>query len=166
MHAGVGLDHDEREAAAGEDGAVGLVVLTVALVQAGGVDVEGVGVLHRELAHAQQAGLGARLVAELGLDLVPDLRELLVAAQLVARDGGHDLFVGHAQADVGALAVLEAEQIVAKDGPAAALLQRSRGNQRREEELLADLVHLLADDGDDLVQRALAEEEIASRCRR
>ncbi len=42
--------------------------------------------------------LGPRLVAKLGLDLVPDLRQLLVAAQLAAGDGGHHLFVRHAQA--------------------------------------------------------------------
>ena len=75
-----------------------------------------------ELADAQQAGLGAGLVAELGLDLVPDLGQLLVAAQLVAGDGGHDLFVGHAEAELGALAVLEAEHVVAHAGPAAGLL--------------------------------------------
>ena len=39
--------------------------------------------------------------------------------------------------------------------------QISRGMQRRQEKLLPDLVHLLAHDGDDLVQRALAEEQIA-----
>ena len=102
--------------------AVGCVVLVVALVEAGRVDIEGVGVLHDELADTEQAGLGAGLVAELGLDLVPDLRELLVAAQLVARDGGHDLFVGHGQAELGAFAVFEAEHVVAHAGPAAGFL--------------------------------------------
>ena len=75
-----------------------------------------------ELADAEEAGFGAGLVAELGLDLVPDLGELLVAAELVARDGGHDLFVGHGEAELGALAVLEAEHVVAHAGPAAGLL--------------------------------------------
>ncbi len=50
--------------------------------------------------------LGARLVAELGLDLIPDLRELLVAAKLLAGDVGHDLLVGHGEAELGALAIL------------------------------------------------------------
>ncbi len=158
--AGVGFDGDELEAAAGEDGAVDLVVQVEALVEAGGIDVEGVGVLHDELAHAQQARLGARLVAKLGLDLVPDLRQLLVAAQFAAGDGGHDLFVGHAQAELGALAVLEAEHVVAHAGPAAALDPRLLGQDGGEKELLADLVHLFAHDGDDLVERALAEEEV------
>ena len=36
----------------------------------------------------------------------------------------------------------------------------SLGRMRGQEELLADLVHLFADDGDDLVERPLAEEEV------
>ena len=97
-------------------------MLVVAEVEARLVDVEGVGVLHGELAHAEQAALGARLIAELGLDLVPDLRKLLVAAQLVARDGGHDLFVRHGEHELGALAVLEVEHVLSHDGFAAGLL--------------------------------------------
>ena len=102
-------------------------MLVVREVKAGLVDVEGVGVLHDELADAQEAGPGARFVAELGLDLVPDLRELFVAAELVAGDGGHDLFVGHAEAEVCAFAVLEAEHVVAHDDPAAGLLPQLAG---------------------------------------
>ena len=97
-------------------------MLVVGDVEAGFVDVEGVGVLHNELADAEKAGFGAWLVAELGLDLVPDLGELLVAAELVAGDGGHDLFVRHSEAEVGAFAVLEAKHVFAHDGPAAGLL--------------------------------------------
>jgi hypothetical protein len=136
-------------------------VFSVALVETGVVDVEGIGVLHDELSHAEQAGLGTRLVAELGLDLVPDLRELLVAAQLVARDGGHDLFVGHPQAEVGSLAVLQAEHIVAHGLPAARLFPYLAGVQSGEQELLADLVHLFAHDGGDLVNGAIAQKKIA-----
>ena len=158
--AGVGLDGDELQAAAGEDAAVDLVVLVVGDVQAGFVDVEGVGVLHDELTDPQQACLGARLVAELGLDLVPDLRQLLVAAQLVAGNGGHHLFVGHAQAKVGALAILQAKHVGAHGDPAAGFVPDLARQQGREQELLADRVHLLADDRDDLVDRPVAEEEV------
>ena len=103
---GVRFDGDEAEAAAGKDVAVGLVVLVVAEVEAGVVEIEGVGILHQELTDAEQAGLGTGLVAEFGLDLVPDLGELLVAAELSAGNGGHDLFVGHGEAELSALAVL------------------------------------------------------------
>ena len=158
--AGVGFDGEEVEAAAGEDAAVDGVVLFIGEVEASGVDIEGVGVLHEELADAQEAGFWAGLVAELGLDLIPDLGELLVAAELVAGNGGHDLFVSHGEAQVGALAVLEAEHVVAHAGPSSGLLPDLGGVDGGQEELLADGVHLLADDGDDLINGALAEREV------
>ena len=57
---------------------------------------------------------GARLVAEFGLNLIPDLRQLFVAAQLAAGDHCHDFFVRHAQTHLRALAVLEAKHISVK----------------------------------------------------
>ncbi len=136
-------------------------MLVVAGVEAGVVDVEGVGVLHDELADAEEAGLGAGLVAELGLDLVPDLGELLVAAELAARDGGHDLFVGHGEAVLGAFAVLEVEHVFAHAGPAAGLFPELARVEGGEEEFLADFVHLVADYGDDFIDASVPEEEVA-----
>ncbi len=135
-------------------------MFAVGLVEAGLVDVEGVGVLHDELADAEEAGLGAGLVAELGLDLIPDLGELFVAAELLAGDVGHDLFVSHGEAELGTLAVLEAEHVLAHAGPSAAGLPHFFGIEGGEEKLLSDLVHLFADDGDDFVYGAIAEEEV------
>ena len=131
--AGMRFHGDYVEAAAGEDPAVGVVVLLVGDVQAFGVHVEGVGVLHDELADAQQAGFGPGLVAELGLDLIPDLRQLLVAAQFAARDGGHDFFVRHAEAQVAPEAVLEPEHVVAHDVPAAGFLPHFGGIERGQQ---------------------------------
>ena len=54
-------------------------MLAVALLQRLFVDVEVVGVRHDELTGTQHADLGPRLVALLGLDVVPELRQLLVA---------------------------------------------------------------------------------------
>jgi len=68
--------------------------------------------------------------------------------------------VGHAQAKLGALAVLEAEHVVAHDGPAAALDPGVLGEDAGEQEFLADFVHFVADDGDDLVEGTLSEEEV------
>ena len=68
--AGLGLDDDVLEPEPVEDPDVGVAVPLVARVEAGVVDVEGVGVLHHELAAAQQPGAGPRLVAVLVLDLV------------------------------------------------------------------------------------------------
>ena len=81
-------------------------MLLVGNVEPGRIDVERIRVLHDELPHAQQAGPRPRLVAELGLNLVPDLGKLLVAAQFLARDVGHDFLVGHAQRQLGAFAIL------------------------------------------------------------
>ena len=136
-------------------------MLVVAFVEPGGIHIEGIAVLHDELAHSQQTRPRPGLVAELGLNLIPDLRQLLIAAQFLARDVGHHLFMGHAQSQPCALAVLEAEHILAHAGPTPALFPEFARMERRQQEFLTDRVHLLPDDGDDLVQRSLAEEKIA-----
>src|SRR5208283_5216329 len=120
---------------------------------------ERIRVFHDELTHPQQARLGARLVAELGLNLIPDLRQLLLAAQLLARDVGHDFFMSHAQTKIGALAILEAKHVFAHRRPASARLPNFARIQRRQVEFLADLVHLLADDAHDLLGGAVAQEQ-------
>ena len=77
--AAVGLGHQHRQAAAPEDVAVRLRHVLIGGVQAGVVGVEGVGVLHVELAHPYQPGAGTGFVAELGLNLVQQLRQVAVA---------------------------------------------------------------------------------------
>ena len=119
--AGISVNGNKPQAAALEDRAIGCVMQVVALIEPFLVQVEAVAVFHDELAHAHQAGLGPRFIAKLGLDLVPDLRQLLVAAQLAARNRGHDLFVRHAQAKIRALAVFQAKHVVAHARPAPAL---------------------------------------------
>ena len=160
--AGVGFHHGVPQSAALENAAIGLVVLVVGGVQAGLVHVERVGVLHEELAHAQETGFRPRFVAELGLDLIPDLGELFVAAQFAAGDGGHDLLVRHAEAEVAAEAVLQPEHVVAHHVPAAGFLPDLGRIQRGQVHLLpADGVHLLAHDLLDLEERALGQEQVA-----
>ena len=160
--AGVSFDHLVGEAAALEDAAVGAAVLLVGAIETGLVEIERVGVLHEELAHAQQAALGAGLVAELGLDLIPDLRKLLVAAELAAGDRGHDFLVGHAEAKLALEAVAQAEHGVAHGVPAAGFLPEFGGVEGREVDLLrADGIHLFAHDLLDLEQRPLGEKQVA-----
>jgi hypothetical protein len=163
------LGGDERDAQAREDPAVRLVVQVEGAVQPRLVQVEAVGVLHGELPHPQQAGLGAGLVAELGLDLVPDLRQLAVGAQL-QRQQREDLLVGHAEREVGAPAVAQPEHLLAHGRPAAGPLpDLGRVHHRQQELLAADAVHLLADDLDDpgphphrqRQQRVVAGHELA-----
>src|SRR6185437_3883023 len=71
--AGVRFHDDESQAAASKGCSVGIVVFSVRDIQSGGVDVEGVRVLHDELANAQQSRFRTRFVPKLGLDLIPDL---------------------------------------------------------------------------------------------
>ena len=160
-HAGVTLHHHALEAAARVDALVGGDVLAVALLQRLFAHIQAVGVLHDELARAQHAALGPRLVALLGLEVVPHLRQLLVAVDLPRGEPGDDLFVGHGERHVGVLAVLEAEHLAADGVPAAALLPDLRRLQHRHEHLLAaDGVHLLADDLLDLLHHAPAGRQV------
>ena len=149
------------DAEPGEDPLVGVPVPLERGVKAGLVDVEAVGVLHRELADPQQAALRPRLVPELGLELVPELGQLAVGGELWA-EVGEDLLVRHAEHDLGALAVLEAEHLLAHDREPAGLLPDLGGLHARQQELLrADPVHLLADDLHDLRADADAERQQA-----
>ena len=75
---GVGLHDDVLHAEAREDALVGVALRVVARVEPGVGRIERVGVLHRELAAAQQTGAGARLIAVLVLDLVDRERQILI----------------------------------------------------------------------------------------
>ena len=66
-------------------------------IEAGLVEIERIGVLHREFAHSEQAALGSGLVTELGVHLVPDLRKRLVGGDFLGEVGEH-LLLGHAEA--------------------------------------------------------------------
>ena len=160
-HAGIRVHHDVAHAAALEDAAVRVVVRLVGAVERGRVGIEGVGVLHEELARPQHAGARPRLVALLGLDLVPDLGQVTVGPDLLGGQPRDDLLVRHAQAHVAAVAVLEPEHLGPDRVPAAGLLPDLGGEEHRHGDLLpADGVHLLADDGVDLVEHPLAEREV------
>jgi len=113
-------DNDERGIFRTHDGGKTWEKVLYKDSKTGGIDVEGIRILHHELPHPQQARLRPRLIAKLGLNLIPDLRQLLVAAQFLASNLGHVLFMRHAQAKVGALAVFQPEKIVAHHRPAAA----------------------------------------------
>ena len=106
-----GLDDHVLEAEPVEDLDVGVAVRVVGRLQAGVVDVEGVGVLHHELAAAQDAGPGPGFVAVLGLDLVQRQRQVLVGGVQVLHQQGEHLLVGRPEQVVGALAVLEPEEV-------------------------------------------------------
>ena len=156
-HAVVALHSEKAHATAREDAVVGGHMLVVAHLHSLDVDVEAIGVLHDELASPQDPALGTRLVALLGLDVVPKLRQLLIRPHLARRQPGDHLFVGHREGHVGALAVLEAEELLAHLVPAPRLTPDLRRVDDRHEQLLAaDGVHLVADDAGDLLHHAPA----------
>ena len=104
--------HDDvLEAEPVEDPDVRLAVRVVGLLQTRVVDVEGVGVLHHELAAAQDARPGTRLVAVLRLDLVERQRQVLVRRVQVLDQQREHLLVRRAEQVVAALAVLQPEEL-------------------------------------------------------
>ena len=154
-----GFDDDVLELEPVEDPDVGVAVRLVAVLEARVVDVEGVGVLHDELA-ARRARADAPRRGTLGLDLVDRERQVLVRRVQVLHHEREHLLVGGPEQVVVALAVLEPEDAVAVLRPAAGRLVGLPGQQRGERELLgADGVHLLADDPLDLAQRAQSERQ-------
>ena len=129
-------------------------------VETGLVDVEGISVLHDELPYPQQPRLRTWFIAKLGLNLIPDLGKLLVAAQFFAGDVGHHLFMGHAKTQVSALAILQAEHVVAHARPTAARFPNFTRIQSRQQEFLPDFVHLFANNAHDFVNGSLTEEQV------
>src|SRR5262249_48521606 len=159
-HARVGLNHVKAKSTALEDLAVRRLVRRVRTVESGQVGIERVGVFHQELTRAQHPGARSRRVAFLRMDVIPDLRQAGVGADLWGGQPGDDLFVRHAQAHVGALAVLELEHL-GDVVPAPRLLPDLGGVHHGHGDLLpADRVHLFPDDRVDLVEDALAEGKV------
>ena len=124
-------------------------------LEAGLVAVERVRVLHDELADADQPAARPRLVAVLGLEVVPGLRQLPVALEL-ARVEGERLLVRQREHEPPARAILHVEDL--GDLVAPGRLPELDGRQHGREPLLrADRLHLLADDLLDLAVHAPAE---------
>src|SRR3546814_6462055 len=84
---GVGLHGDRLQAKPREGAQVGDELFLVGEARRLVVDVEGIGVLHQELAAPHDAEARAHLVAELPLDVVEPLRQVAVA--LGARSEEH-----------------------------------------------------------------------------
>ena len=156
--AGVGGHCAEFQAEPGEDARVRVVHRLVSLGHRLVADVEGVGVLHQEFARSHDAEARPDLVAELGLDLIEVHRQLLVAAQFLAREVGDHFLVRWAVRELGLLAVADLQQLAAEFLPASGffpqLARLDRGHQHLDG---AGAIHFLADDVLDLAQHAQAE---------
>ncbi len=149
-HADVGFDAVPAQAAPVVDVRVRLALRRVGRIEARCIAVEGVGVLHDELAGAKHACPRTRLVALLGLQLVERERQLAVRLHDLRDVRRHRFFVGHREHHGASLTVLEREQL--RDLVAARLLPELARLQHRQRDLLrAGRVHLLADDRGDLL---------------
>ena len=127
---------------------------------AGLVEVEGIGVLHQELARAHDAEAGAHLVAELPLDVIEVQRQILVGAHIGPEDLGDHLLVGRAVEHLALVPVLDAQHLLAVGVVAAGLPPEVGRLDGRHQELdRAGAVLLLADDGVDLVEHAQPERQ-------
>ncbi len=128
-------------------------------VEPGLVAIERVGVLHDELAYANQATARARRVPLLDREVVEQRRKLAVALDL-ARVERDRLLVRQRQDVVRALTVLEPEDLV--DVVASRLFpQLERCQDGHEHLLAADRVDLLAHDLLDLLVDAPTERQEA-----
>ena len=144
-HPDVGLDPVPLQAGAVADRVVGGDELLVGGLQPLVVAIEGVGVLHDELARAQDPGARARLVAALGLEVVEQHRQLPIGAHRLRDVEGDGLLVAQGEDQVGPPAVLELEDLLDVVAPAAPP-ELGRRDDRHQHLLAADPVALLAHD--------------------
>ena len=159
--AGVGHDRQSPETDAAAEVGVGLLLEVVALLQGLLRGREGIGVLHDELAAAHEPEAGPALVAELVLDVVEHDGQLPVGAELVGDEVGVGLLVGRAQRVLVFVPVLDAHELRTVDVPAPALAPEVGVGQDRRHHLLAvDPLHLVADDGLDLLDGTPRERQV------
>ena len=144
---GRGPHRDRLQPHAREGAEIGHEHPPVARLGALAVEVEGIGVLHQELAAAHDAEARAHLVPELPLDVVEVARQVAVGARVAAEDLGDHLLVGRAVEHVAVVPVLEAQHLRPVGVVAPALPPEVGGLDRRHQDLLrAGGVLLLADD--------------------
>src|SRR5476649_587996 len=156
----IGCHWTEIQAQAREDVAIGLVHAVVGLLQRSVVHVEGVGVLHDELAAAHHAETWADLVAEFGLDLVQVDRQLFIAVELIAGQVGDHFFVSRTCSEFTIMAILDAQQLRAVLFPAPRLLpQLCRLHAGHQYFKRASSVHFLTNDGFDLAHNTQTQRE-------
>ena len=151
---------DRLEAEPGKRAQVGDEHAVVGGARAVRRQVERIGVLHQELAAAHHAEARADLVAELPLDVVEVLRQVLVALDAVAEDRGDDLLRRRPEQHLALVPVLDAQHLLAVGLVAAGLApQVGRLDGRHQQLDGAGAVLLLAHDILDLAQHLEAERQ-------
>ena len=163
--AGVGPHRHGLQPHAREGAQIGHEHLVIGAARAVGVDVEGVAVLHQELAPAHDAEARADLVAELPLDVIENARQVLVRAHRRAEDVGDHFLVRRAVEQIALVAVLDAQHLLAVVVVAPALAPQIGRLQRRHQKLdRACPVLLLAHDLLDLSAARDGPAAATNRC--
>ncbi len=143
----VGLDEQCRQPAAGIDILVGLEHPVVATGEPFFIGIKAVEVLHGELADPEQAGSGAGLVAELGLNLVEEQGQVAVAPDILADQLGNNLFVGRPETQVAVSTVAQGKQPLTEGLVSPSFLPQLQRLEDGHHQLLPPgRVHLLPDD--------------------
>src|SRR5215510_8184227 len=91
-----GFDDRKLNTAARENLDVRIALIEKRFIESGAIHIERVRVLHDESTQTHQARFRSWLIAKLDLNLIPNLRQLLVRADFVARDAREYFFVRHA----------------------------------------------------------------------
>src|SRR5690606_3314134 len=107
--AGIRSNGSEGEAHALEYAHIGVVHLVVAFLGGSLVAVEGIGILHGELAPAHQAETWAAFVAEFRLNVIEIHRQLAPAVDFVTRDVRDDFFRSGLEYEIAWVTILDAQ---------------------------------------------------------
>src|SRR5262245_18136174 len=157
---GIRLHGDRLQPHARVGAEIGDEHLVVGVARALKVQVEGIGVLHQELAASHHAEAGAHFVPELPLDVVEHPGELLVAVDAIAEDFGDHLLVRRTVEHLAIVTVFEAQHFLAVVVVAAGLLPEVGGLDGGHQHFLtAGPVLLFPHDLLDLLQHAEAERQ-------
>ena len=154
----IGPHRDRLEAEACEGAQVRHEHPVVGMSGGGLIDIEGIGILHQELARAHGPEPRADLVPELPRDLVEVLRQVLIGAHAAPEDLGDDLFRRRPEQHLAVVPVGDAEHLLAVGLVAAGFAPELGRLDRRHQNLDgARPVLLLADHRADLVEDAQAQ---------
>ena len=126
----VGGHRDRLQPHARERAQVGDEHLVVGAPRRLRADIEGIGILHQELAAAHDAEARAHLVAELPLDVIEVARQIAVRLHPVAEDLRDQLLVGRPVEHFPVMPILEAQHLRAVGVVALALAARGRPTGR------------------------------------
>ena len=151
--AGIGAHRDGMDAHAREGPQVGGEHDVIGPLRALEVEIEGIGVLHIELAPAHDAEARPDLVAKLPLDVIEDSRQVAVAPDGLAEDLGDLVLVGRPIEHLSVVPVADPQHLRTIGVVATALAPQIGGLDRRHQEFLgAGAIHLLAHDRLDVLQ--------------